>query len=80
MKKIFTSLKKSASLIAILALSGMTFNASAEKLSGNTASEIVAMMTTGWNLGTHSMQLEAKAKVTDLMQKHHGGNPKQPKK
>lgn len=51
MKKIFTSLKKSASLIAILALSGMTFNASAEKLSGNTASEIVAMMTTGWNLG-----------------------------
>ena len=51
MKKIFTSLKKSASLIAILALSGMTFNASAEKLSGNTASEIAAMMTTGWNLG-----------------------------
>ena len=50
MKKIFTSLK-SASLIATLALSGMFFNASAEKLSGNTASEITAMMTTGWNLG-----------------------------
>ncbi len=51
MKQIFTSFKKSTSLIAILALSGMTFNASAEKLSGNTASEITAMMTTGWNLG-----------------------------
>ncbi len=51
MKKTFTSLKKTTSAIAALVISGMTINASAEKLSGNTASEIAGMMTTGWNLG-----------------------------
>lgn len=51
MKKTFTSLRKTTSAIAALVISGMTFNASAEKLSGNTATEIAGMMTTGWNLG-----------------------------
>ncbi|MEE1085265.1 MAG: cellulase family glycosylhydrolase [Paludibacteraceae bacterium] len=51
MKKTFTSLRKTTSAIVALVVSGMTFNASAEILSGNTASEIAGMMTTGWNLG-----------------------------
>lgn len=51
MKKLISTFKKSASVIALLAFSTMAFNASAEKLSGNTAKEIAAMMTTGWNLG-----------------------------
>lgn len=48
MVKSFTSLKK---MMAALALSSVTICASAEKLSGHTATEIAAMMTTGWNLG-----------------------------
>lgn len=48
MVKSFTSLKK---MMAALALSSVTISASAEKLSGHTATEIAAMMTTGWNLG-----------------------------
>ena len=51
MEKTVTSLKKTTSTIVALVISGLTFNASAEKLSGNTASEIAGMMTTGWNLG-----------------------------
>lgn len=51
MKNFFTSFKKSASLIAAFTMSAMTFNASAETLSGKSATEIAAMMTTGWNLG-----------------------------
>lgn len=51
MKKTFTSLKKAMSAIAAFAISGMSFNASAEILSGKTATEIAGMMTTGWNLG-----------------------------
>lgn len=51
MAKFFTSLTKTATMIASMAISSFAFNASAEKLSGNTATEIAAMMTTGWNLG-----------------------------
>lgn len=51
MKNFFTSFKKSASLLAAFTMSAMTFNASAETLSGKTATEIASMMTTGWNLG-----------------------------
>ncbi len=51
MKKLFTTFKKSAAVIATLAFSAMTFNASAETLSGKTATEIAGLMTTGWNLG-----------------------------
>lgn len=50
MKKIFTSTMKKLS-VAALACASITFNASAEKLFGHTATEIVGMMTTGWNLG-----------------------------
>ncbi|MCQ2188993.1 MAG: cellulase family glycosylhydrolase [Paludibacteraceae bacterium] len=50
MKKNFTSTIKKMS-VAALALSSFAFNASAEKLSGYTATEITAMMSTGWNLG-----------------------------
>ncbi|MBS7363611.1 MAG: hypothetical protein KIH03_07345 [Paludibacteraceae bacterium] len=78
MKQIFTSFKKSTSLIAILALSGMTFNASAEKLSGNTASEIAAMMTTGWNLGNTFDATDGKNGGYGL--EHLGDSLKQPKR
>ncbi len=76
MVKFFTSIKKSAAVMATLAVSSITFNASAEKLSGNSATEIAAMMTTGWNLGNTFDATGGSYGGDDLNAETSWGNPK----
>ena len=66
MKKTFTSLRKTTSAIAALVISGMTFNASAEKLSGNTATEIAGMMN-GRRRSSHKKPVK---KFVKILQKY----------
>lgn len=72
MRTFFTSTLKRLS-VAALACASMSLNASAEKLSGFTATEIVGMMTTGWNLGN---TFDATGKGNSLDAETSWGQPK----
>ncbi len=73
MRNFFTTLKKATSLMAAVAISSMANSAFAEKLSGNTATEIAAMMKTGWNLGN---SFDATGGGNSLAAETSWGNPK----